>query len=163
MNNIAPLLTVDNVILDSDANSRKRAFEEASLLIEKSAGVSHQTIFDALIAREKLGSTCLGAGVAIPHGRVEGIEELTLAVVRCKQPIDFDTPDNRRARLLMVVAIPEADNEKYLDLLRDIVLMLKDRTYKDKLLNAQTPIELCQIIGAWQAPDDDAEQTSEQN
>ena len=47
--------------------------------------------------------------------------------------------------------------------LHDIRAMLKDRTYKDKLLNAQTPIELCQIIGAWQAPDDDAEQTSEQN
>ena len=92
MNHIASLLTLDCIELDSDITSRKRAFEQISLIVEHCAGISHQVVFDALNARERLGSTCLGGGVAIPHGRIEGLDALALAVLRTKESIAFDTP-----------------------------------------------------------------------
>lgn len=152
MNHIASLLTLESVIIDRDIPTRKRAFEEVALILEKSAGISHQAIFDAFIAREKLGSTCLGGGVAIPHGRIEDLDEIALAILRTNDPVTFDTPDNRRARLFFAVAIPQNDPDRYLDVLSDIATLLKDRDAKDALLNAATPLEICQFIGSWQAP-----------
>lgn len=156
MNTIAPLLTLDCVALDIDVSSRKRVFEEAALLLEKNCGISHQAVFDALNARERLGSTCLGGSVAIPHGRVEGIDELAVAILRTRNTIEMGSIDNRMARLFFVIAIPQNDPDRYLDVLRSIATMLQDRAFKDRLLSAQTPIELCQLIGDWNGSDDAA-------
>lgn len=152
MNHITPLLTLDCVALDEDIPTRKRAFEAIGLIVEKCAGISHQAAFDALIARERLGSTCLGGGVAIPHGRIEGLKELVLAILRTKESVTFDTPDNRKARLFFGVMIPKDDPDQYLDVLSDIAALLKDQDAKKFLLNAKTPLEVCQFIGQWQAP-----------
>ncbi len=153
MNHIAPLLTLDCIELDSDITSRKRAFEEISHIFEHCAGVSHQTAFDALNARERLGSTCLGAGVAIPHGRIKGLDGLVIAILRTRESIAFDTPDNRRARLFFSVLIPESDPEQYLVVLSEISELLKDRAVKQQLLTLATPRELCEFISAWQPPE----------
>ena len=75
MNLIAPLLTLETIRLNLNVVSRKRLYEEAGLVFESSVGISHTDAFDALFAREKLGSTCVGSGCAIPHGRVSGITE----------------------------------------------------------------------------------------
>lgn len=152
MNHIAPLLTLDSVELESDITSRKRAFEEIARIVEHCAGVSHQAAFDALNARERLGSTCLGGGVAIPHGRVKGLDELVIAVLRTKESIAFDTPDNRRARLFFSVLIPEGDPEKYLVVLSEISELLKNRSTKQKLLTLPTPREFCEFVGSWEPP-----------
>ena len=82
MNLLAPLLTLETVRLNLDVVSRKRLYEEAGLVFETSAGLSHTEAFDALFAREKLGSTCLGSGCALPHGRVEGITEPAAVFLR---------------------------------------------------------------------------------
>ncbi len=160
MNHIAPLLTLDCVQLDADIPTRKRAFEAISLIVEKCAGISHQAAFDALIARERLGSTCLGGGIAIPHGRIEDLDQIVLAILRTKESVTFDTPDNRKARLFFGVMIPKNDPEKYLDVLADIAALLKNRESKEYLLNAETPLEVCQFIGNWQPPQEDATQNS---
>lgn len=155
MNHIAPLLSLEAICLDRDISSRKRAFEELSLIIEQSAGLSHQEVFNALIARERLGCTCLGGGVAIPHGRVAGLDEMVLAILRTNAPVMFDTPDNRRARLFFCVMIPEGDEDKYLDVLSEISALLKDLTSKEKLLNVASPLALCEFIATWQPPADE--------
>lgn len=152
MNHIAPLLTLDCVALDEDIPTRKRAFEAIGLIVEKCAGISHQAAFDALIARERLGSTCLGGGIAIPHGRIEDLDQIVLSILRTKEPITWDTPDNRKARLFFGVMIPKNDPDKYLDVLADIAALLKNKEAKEFLLNAETPLEVCQYIGNWQAP-----------
>lgn len=153
MNTIASLLTLDSVALDLDLSSRKRVFEEAALLLEKNIGISHQAVFDALNARERLGSTCIGGSVAIPHGRIDGIEEMSVAILRTRTSIEMGSIDNRMARLFFVIAIPQDDAEKYLDVLRQIATMLQDRSFKDQLLNAQTSMEMCQLIGGWNPPE----------
>lgn len=166
MNTVASLLTLDSVALDLDLSSRKRVFEEAALLLEKNVGISHQAVFDALNARERLGSTCVGGSVAIPHGRIEGIDEMAVAILRTRSTVEMGSIDNRMARLFFVIAIPQNDAEIYLDVLRQVATMLQDRDFKDKLLTAKTPMELCQLIGGWNPPestDDTNDETSEEN
>ncbi len=163
MNHIAPLLTLDCVLLDEDIPTRKRAFETIGLIVEKCAGISHQAAFDALIARERLGSTCLGAGVAIPHGRIEGLDEIVLAILRTKESITWDTPDNRKARLFFGVMIPKNDPDKYLAVLADIAALLKDKEAKDVLLHAASPMDVCQFIGKWQAPVEEPQAAGEED
>lgn len=158
MNHIAPLLTLDCVSLDEDLPTRKRAFEAIGLIVEKCAGISHQAVFNALIARERLGSTCLGGGVAVPHGRVDDLDEIVLAVLRTKEPVAFDTPDNRKARLMFALMIPKKDPDKYLDVLADISALLRDRHAKDFLLSAASPLEVCTFIGGWMPTEDPGDQ-----
>ncbi len=152
MNHISPLLTIDSIALDRDITSRKRAFEALSLIVEHCAGVSHQAAFDAFNARERLGSTCMGGGVAIPHGRIKGLDGLVAAVLRTREPVVFDTPDGRRARLFFAVLIPEGDPDRYLEVLSDISELLKDRSAKEKLLSVATPLEFCEFVQSWTPP-----------
>ena len=74
MNQIASLLPLDNVVANLDASSKKRVFEQVGILFENHQGVARSTVYDALFAREKLGSTGLGQGIAIPHGRIKGLK-----------------------------------------------------------------------------------------
>ena len=75
MNRICELLTADHVLLGVEASSKKRAFELAGLLFEEKKGIARSKVFDSLFARERLGSTGLGEGIAIPHGRIKGLKE----------------------------------------------------------------------------------------
>ena len=100
MNHIAPLLNPsENILLDLDVLSRKRLFEEVSRILAVSSGVPAQSVFDALIAREKLGPTGLGCRAGIPHARINGIVDPGLCLVRTKQPIDYDGPGQTTAQL----------------------------------------------------------------
>ena len=101
MNPLANLLSASQVLLDLDASSKKRVFEQAGMLFEAQLGVARSTIFDSLFAREKLGSTGLGHGVAIPHGRIKGLKNPLAAVLRVQQPIPFDAPDEEPVGLLI--------------------------------------------------------------
>ena len=95
MNLIAKLLPVSNILLDADLTSKKRVFEQAGLLLENNESIARNLIFDSLFAREKLGSTGLGQGIAIPHGRIKGLKQAMGAFVRPQQPIPFDSPDGK--------------------------------------------------------------------
>lgn len=155
MNPVASLLTIDGISLDVDAPSRKRAFEELSLLFEKTAGIPHREAFDALNARERLGCTALGGGVAIPHGRIQDLDRILVAILRTKTPVVFDTPDNRRARVFFSILIPDNDEEHYLPVLSTVAGLLKDRHVKDALLNESEPVKICQIVSSY-IPEDNS-------
>ena len=101
MNLIAPLLTLETIRLNLNVVSRKRLYEEAGLVFESSVGISHTDAFDALFAREKLGSTCVGSGCAIPHGRVSGITEPAAVFLRATTPLSLDAPDGRPVQLFL--------------------------------------------------------------
>ena len=75
MTNIAKILPQENVLLDLDVSSKKRAFEQAGLLFENNCGIARSTVSENLFARERLGSTGLGHGVAVPHGRIKGLKK----------------------------------------------------------------------------------------
>ena len=96
MNRLATILPLAQVLVQIDATSKKRAFEEAGLLFENLHGLSRSLVTDSLFSRERLGSTGLGHGVAIPHGRIKGLKAPMAAVLQLAHPIGFDAPHTDR-------------------------------------------------------------------
>src|SRR6185295_20164545 len=97
MNLVSRLLPQDHVVLGLDAGSKKRLFEQVGLLFENTRQIPRARVFDAFFDREKLGSTGLGYGVAIPHGRIRTLKEPVCAFVRTAAPIAFESPEDRKS------------------------------------------------------------------
>ena len=136
MNLIAKLLPTANVVVGLEASSKKRAFEQAGLLFENNHGIARSTVFDSLFAREKLGSTGLGQGIAIPHGRIKTLKDALGAFIRLAEPVPFDAPDGKPVSMLFVLLVPEQANEHHLQLLSELAQMFSDRAFREQLLNA---------------------------
>jgi nitrogen PTS system EIIA component len=150
MNLIAPLLPVSNVMLDVDVSSKKRVFEQVGLRFENNHQLARSQVFDSLFAREKLGSTGLGQGVAIPHGRIKGLKEALGALVRMKQPIPFDAPDGQAVGLIFVLLVPDRATDVHLQILSELAQMFSDKAFRERLLAAPSAPELHQLITQWQ-------------
>jgi len=119
--NITSLLTPDRVVCCDDIASKKRLLEQLSeLLCKSSPQLSRQTVFDALVSREKLGSTGLGRGVAIPHGRMAVLTEPVCAFIKVDPPVDFDAADNQPVDLVFCLLVPEESTEEHLQVLSTI-------------------------------------------
>ena len=127
MSLVAKLLPADNVLLDLQVSSKKRLFEQVGLMFENHNGIARSLVFDSLFARERLGSTGLGQGVAIPHGRIKGLKDALGAFVRLAQPVPFDAPDGKPVTLLFVLLVPEQATEKHLQILSELAQMFSDR------------------------------------
>ena len=150
MNLVAKLLPPSNILLDLDVTSKKRMFEQAGLLFENNQGVARSLVFDSLFARERLGSTGLGQGVAIPHGRIKGLKEAVGAFVRLAQPVPFDAPDGKPVTLVFLLLVPEQATEQHLRVLSELAQMLSDRELREKLATDTDAGSLHQHITAWQ-------------
>jgi nitrogen PTS system EIIA component len=150
MNLVAKLLPPSNILLDLDVTSKKRMFEQAGLLFENNQGVARSLVFDSLFARERLGSTGLGQGLAIPHGRIKGLKEAVGAFVRLAQPVPFDAPDGKPVSLVFLLLVPEQATEQHLRVLSELAQMLSDRELREKLSTATDAGTLHQHITAWQ-------------
>lgn len=96
MNRLAKILPIENVVIDLSVTSKKRVFEQAGLIFENQNGIARSTVTDNLFARERLGSTGLGEGVAIPHGRIKGLKHPLAAFVRLADAIPFEAPTASR-------------------------------------------------------------------
>lgn len=151
MNHITKLLNPrENILLEAEVSSRKRLFEEAAKVLSTAAGVPAQNVFDALIAREKLGSTGLGQLAAIPHARICGVVDPCLCLIRTSAPIDFGGPAQTSAQLFFIIAIPENSPEAYLDILSEIANLLQDPHARTALMKAETPGEIVTVITDWE-------------
>lgn len=150
MNLIAKLLPFTNILLDADLTSKKRVFEQAGLLFENNDHLSRSLVFDSLFAREKLGSTGLGQGVAIPHGRIKGLKAATGAMIRLQSAIPFDSPDGENVKLIFVLLVPERATDEHLQILSELAQMFCDKPFREKLLVAATPEELQQLLTHWE-------------
>lgn len=133
MNQIAKLLPLSNILLDLDVTSKKRLFEQAGLIFENHQGIARSTVFDSLFAREKLGSTGLGQGVAIPHGRVKGIKNAIGALVRLVHPVAFDAPDGKPVSVMFVLLVPEQATELHLQILSELAQLLSDADMREQI------------------------------
>jgi PTS system nitrogen regulatory IIA component len=111
MSLVAKLLPAANVLPDLAASSKKRLFEQVGLLFENQHGIARGVVFESLFARERLGSTGLGQGVAIPHGRIKGLKDALGAFVRVSQPVPFDAPDGWPVHLVFALLVPEHATE----------------------------------------------------
>lgn len=137
-------------MLDLDVSSKKRVFEQVGLLFENNHSIARSVVFDSLFVREKLGSTGLGQGVAIPHGRIKGLKEAIGALVRMKQPIPFDAPDGQNVNLIFVLLVPDRATDLHLQILSELAQMFSDKPFRERLLNAQDAAQLHQLIAEWQ-------------
>jgi len=151
MNQIASLLPLDNVVANLDASSKKRVFEQVGILFENHQGLARSTVYDALFAREKLGSTGLGQSIAIPHGRIKGLKTPIGAFVRLAAPVQFDAPDGKPVGLVFVLLVPEAANEHHLQLLSELAQMFSDKSFRDQLAAAADAAALHGLFANWHA------------
>jgi PTS system nitrogen regulatory IIA component len=149
MNRLASILSVEQVLAQVDVSSKKRAFEEAGLLFENLHGLSRALVTDSLFSRERLGSTGLGHGVAIPHGRIKGLKSPMAAVFQLAQPIGFEAPDEQAVGLMIFLLVPEAATQKHLEILSEIAEMLSDANLRDKLSSCTDATQLHQLIVNW--------------
>src|SRR5256714_14051045 len=147
---VAKLLPPSNILLDLDVTSKKRMFEQAGLLFENNQGVARSLVFDSLFARERLGSTGLGQGVAIPHGRIKGLKEALGAFIRLAQPIPFDAPDGAPVTLVFVLLVPEQATEKHLQILSQHAQMVSDKALREAMGKAPDAQSLHQLVTSWQ-------------
>ena len=150
MSLVAKLLSPAHIALDLPVSSKKRLFEQAGLLFENQHGVARSLVFDSLFARERLGSTGLGQGVAIPHGRIKGLKEARGAFVRLAQPVPFDSPDGNPVNLVFVLLVPEKATEKHLQILSELAQMFSDKSLRELMARAADAEALYQLIAAWQ-------------
>jgi len=150
MNRLATILPISNVLVNVDATSKKRAFEQAGLVFENQHAIARATVTDNLFARERLGSTGLGHGVAIPHGRIKGLKNPLAAVVRVQQPIPFDAPDEEPVSLLIFLLVPEAATQRHLEILSEIAEMLSDRELRERLKIEGDAAKVHELISNWE-------------
>lgn len=150
MNLIFQLLPVQNVLIDLDVSSKKRVFEHAGLLFENNHNIARSLVFDSLFAREKLGSTGLGQGIAIPHGRIKGLRDAAGAMIRMHEPIPFDAPDGQPVNLIFVLLVPERATDLHLQILSELAQMFSDRPFRDQLLNIPSADAMHRLIAEWQ-------------
>ena len=151
MNRLASILPVTHVLAQLEATSKKRAFEEAGLLFENQHGLSRSLVTDSLFARERLGSTGLGHGVAIPHGRIKGLKTPMAAVFQLAQAIGFDAPDEQAVSLLIFLLVPEAATQRHLEILSEIAELLSDASLRDRLNACTDAAQLHGLIAGWQS------------
>jgi nitrogen PTS system EIIA component len=150
MNLIASLLPLTNVIVDLDVSSKKRAFEQAGLLFENNQGIGRSDVFDSLFTREKLGSTALGQGIAIPHGRIKGMRDAQGAFLRLRTPIPFDAPDGKLVNLIFVLLVPERATDLHLQILSELAQMFSDKDLRRKLAESPDAATIYQLITRWE-------------
>jgi PTS system nitrogen regulatory IIA component len=149
MTRMSRLLPPSNVVTGLEVTSKKRLFEQAGLLFENNHGIERGKVFDSLFARERLGSTGLGEGVAIPHGRIKGLKETLAALVRLSTPIPFDAPDGQPVKLLVFLLVPEHATEEHLELLSEFAELLSDRAVRENLLGGAGAEQIHEIISSW--------------
>jgi nitrogen PTS system EIIA component len=150
MTNLAKILSINNVVLGLEVSSKKRAFEQAGLIFENNCGVARSTVSDNLFARERLGSTGLGQGVAVPHGRIKGLKAPLAAFVRLTEPIPFESPDGQPVSLLIFLLIPDNVTQQHLEILSEIAEMFSNDVFRTALATEQDPASVYAKIIGWQ-------------
>jgi PTS system nitrogen regulatory IIA component len=133
MNHLPRILPAGNVVLGLSATSKKRAFEYAGLLFENHHGLARSVVFDSLFARERMGSTGLGHGVAVPHGRIKGLNQALAAFLRLASPVPFDAPDGQPVSMLLCLLMPEAAIQQHLEVLAELAQLMSNETLRDAL------------------------------
>ncbi len=155
MTTISELLTPARTQCGAEVSSKKRALEQLSELLVADQTASEEmarSVFEGLCVRERLGSTGLGRGVALPHSRAADIEQPRAAIMRLAKPIDFDAPDRSPVDLLFGLLVPEHGNDEHLRILSRLAEMFRDDALCAQLRQCSSDQELYGAINTWQAP-----------
>ena len=149
--NLTDIISPDRVVSNVQATSKKNAFETISDMIASNAEVSMgaNDIFDSLIARERLGTTAIGHGIAIPHGRIKESTKTIGAFIQLSEGVDFDAMDDEAVKLMFAVLVPENTNDEHLQLLARLAKMFKNTELREKLLAAPDNKTLYDLLVHW--------------
>jgi PTS system nitrogen regulatory IIA component len=151
MSLISKILPLENVLLDNESTSKKRVFERVGILFENTQQIARSQVFDSLFTREKLGSTGLGQGIAIPHGRIKGLRDAISAFVKTQTPIPFEAPDGLPVNLIFVLLVPERATDLHLQLLGELAQMFSAKSFREQLQNSTDPVEIHRMFTQWEA------------
>ena len=143
---INDLLVADGVIADLKATSKKQALQDLARRAAEMSGLHERAVFDVLMERERLGTTGVGNGIAIPHGKLPKLERLYGLFARLEQPIDFQAIDERPVDLIFVLLAPESAGADHLKALASISRLLRDKTVCDKLRGTDNAEALLAIL-----------------
>ncbi|MCL2298329.1 MAG: PTS sugar transporter subunit IIA [Proteobacteria bacterium] len=148
---ILSLLTPPRIETDVAARNRSELFAEIGAMFVRE-GLVARPLIDALEAREKLGSTALGHGVAIPHGRIKNLAQARAAFLRTQSPIPFDAPDKKPVDLFFVLLVPENATEQHLQLLAELAQLVGDRALRDGLRAAADDAAVFALLRRYRQP-----------
>ncbi|MDR6497262.1 PTS system nitrogen regulatory IIA component [Burkholderia ambifaria] len=136
----------DNILLDVPVESAIQLFDLAARYVARGSGVSAERIRTELAKRERLGSTGLGQGVAIPHARVDGLGSAVALFVRALVPFTFNAPDRKPVREFIVLVLPKEDDRAHLELLADAARCFSERPFRQASRDALTPGEIHRLM-----------------
>lgn len=149
--NILSLLSQERTRAHIKASSKKKALQYLSEVLSQSLPtLSANLILDHLIARERLGSTGLGTGVALPHSRLTHIEEPIGVLITLTQPIDFDSPDNRPVDIIFCLVVPDTKDGEHLELLSQLANLFTTNNIRNQIRTADNPVDILNLIYHWQ-------------
>lgn len=144
---ITEFITVESVDLNMKATNKSEAIVELTKLLEKSGKLDNiDKTLEALKEREKLGSTGIGKGVAIPHAKTEFSKELVIAFGVSKQGVNFNSVDDEKVNLFFAFASPLKNSQTYLKILARISRLIRNDDFREKLLGAKTPEQVLELI-----------------
>jgi PTS system nitrogen regulatory IIA component len=143
---INDLISSDTVIANLHATSKKQVLQELSRRAADLTGEHERAIFDVLMERERLGTTGVGAGIAIPHGKLQSLERLYGMFARLEQPVDFQAIDERPVDLIFLLLAPESAGADHLKALARVSRVLRDQKICEKLRGSETPDALYAIL-----------------
>ena len=149
MSLIADILAPETVVAGMDAGDKRSLFEQLGGVFESSRQLDRAKVCDSLLAREKLGSTAIGHGVAIPHGRVKGLREAKGAFVRLNKPIPFDAPDGQPVSLVFALLVPEQATDMHLMILGELAQMFSEKDVREQLLQMSDAAQVCRLLAGW--------------
>ena len=133
---IADLISPASVVANLRVGSKKQALQELAKRAAETTGLSERAIFEVLLERERLGTTGVGNGIAIPHGKLPGLRRLYGLFARLETPIDFDSVDEQPVDLIFLLLAPEAAGADHLKALARVSRLLRDRAVCEKLRGA---------------------------
>lgn len=144
---ISDYLNQSRIVLDFDTTSRKRLFEHiAEVSGDEEAGISEDAIFKTICERERLGSTGLGHGIAVPHGRIANLETPIISVFRLSNPIDYDSPDEEPVWLAIGLLVPEEATDTHLQLFSLLVSCFQDPQFIQAIKDCETASQVDQLF-----------------
>ena len=153
---IGDLITPQRVYCNAPVASKKRALELlGELIVADQEDIHERVVFDCLLARERLGSTGLGHGVALPHGRLGQHEHALGAFISLTEGIDFDALDQQPVHLIFALLVPEHYTDEHLKIIAFLAEMFSDRAFCQQLADAQTDASLFELLDGWDTGHDD--------
>lgn len=143
---ISALLLPQKIFLDTEISSKKKLLELIASNVSEQHQLSQTSLFDNLLDRERLGSTGLGRGFAVPHARMPDLEKTIACFYRLKHPVNFEAPDNQPVDLVFTIVIPQEATEEHLLILSSLASIFSKTEVCDAIRNANDADEIMQII-----------------